>query len=315
MLAVDDVLSPAEPTGWWERRGRAMGSTVHVLGHGGPADAADRALRRIEELEACWSRFVPDGELRRLNDDPRPEVPVSPTLAAALGRAVLAWDLTGGRFDPTVLDALESAGYDRDFADVAERTVAPLRGRPVPGGGDVSVAAGVVRRPPGLRLDLGGVGKGLAADLVATGLLEMGVGSVAVALGGDVRVAGTAPRGGWRVPVADPFDDASPLMTVTLDGGGIVTSTTRVRRWQTSDGGWAHHLIDPRTGRPAEQGVSAVVAVAEDAWWAEAVAKAALVAGPDDGAALLRMLGVEAWLVADDTSVTHVPRAREAVPA
>jgi thiamine biosynthesis lipoprotein len=287
-----------------------MGSTVHLLGFGGPASAGQEAIEQIEALERAWSRFRDDGELSVLNDDPDGVVAVSDELAGALRRALLAWRLTDGWFDPTVHDALVAAGYDRTFRslpDVARPVPAGVR---VPGCDGVSIDhVGRVHRPPGLRFDLGGIGKGLAADLVAEELVGRGVRSVSIAVGGDVRVAGVAPEGGWSVPVLDPFADDDRMMNVEMDTGAIVTSTTRVRRWQTEDGGWAHHLIDPVTGRPADNGVAAVVAIAAEAWWAEVVAKAALVAGADRGRALMARHGVQGWMVLDDTSVLGIDAA------
>jgi FAD:protein FMN transferase len=300
---------------WWEHRSRAMGSTVHVLGLGGPPDAGAAVPGLVDHLEQAWSRFRPDSELSALNADPAPEVRVTPDLASALRRALVAWDLTDGRFDPTVHDALVGAGYDRTFDEIRDGTVAPPEGTVVPGCAGVRVGPDCVVRPPGLRFDLGGIGKGLAADVVAGQLVGLGVRSVVVAVGGDVRVAGRAPVGGWRIPVADPFAEADRFLTVAMDEGAVVTSTTRIRRWQTADGGWAHHLIDPATGRPATSGVAAVVAVAAEAWWAEAVAKAALVAGEAAGSALLGRHGMQGWIVRDDTAVVAVSGDTDGVPA
>ncbi|UDY34705.1 FAD:protein FMN transferase [Dermatobacter hominis] len=309
-----------------------MGSAVDVRGLGVPSgpDGADVVGRRIDgvltRLERCWSRFDHRSDLSRLNADPSGEVEVPLLLAAAVRRATLAWGSTGGAFDPTVLDALVAAGYDRTFELVAERSVPAPVGADVPGcalvevrgdeGADLLRAlstchtpTAVVRRPAGLHLDLGGIGKGLAADLLASLLVATGTRSVHVSLGGDVRVAGEVPDGGWPVPVTDPWD-GSELLSVVLDRpGAVVMSSTRRRRWQTDGGGWAHHLIDPSTGRPAASGVAAVVAVAEEAWWAEALAKAALVLGAEDGVELLRRQGAEGVVVGDDTEQVACWRA------
>jgi thiamine biosynthesis lipoprotein len=124
-------------------------------------------------------------------------------------------------------------------------------------------------------------------------------------VGGDVRVAGMAPSGGWRIPVDDAHRDGVAMVAV-LDGGALATSSTRVRRWPSEDGGWIHHLVDPVTGRPADSGVTCVTVAAAEAWWAEALAKAALVAGPRDGADLVRNAGASGWLGTDDGQVIEV---------
>jgi thiamine biosynthesis lipoprotein len=303
--------SPADPVpsgGWWDTRFRAMGTSVRIMGHGGPVGAGEVARVLVDRLEQSWSRFRADSELSALNASEEWSVPVSPVLAQAVHRAGLAWRLTDGWFDPTVLDALVAAGYDRTFRDLPGGSRPATAGADVPGAGGVRVdlERGAVRRPPGVHLDLGGLGKGLAADLVAQRLLDLGVDTVSVSMGGDVRVAGVPPDGGWRIPVEDPFDDRSLMVTAVLDAGAIVTSSTRVRRWPVDDGGWAHHLIDPTTGRPSSSGLAAVVVVAAEAWWAEVLAKAALVAGPDRGAELLERHGAQGWLVHDDTEAVAV---------
>lgn len=303
-----------------------MGSELDVRGIGGdePGDLVDEVLGR---LERCWSRFDPSSDLSELNSDPRPDVGVPLLLAAAVARAVTAWRCTDGAFDPTVHDALVAAGYDRTFERIAHRTVAAHPGLPIPGCGrvlvdldegvgplDLDAPTAVVRRPPGLRLDLGGIGKGLAVDLVADVLLGAGVESAIVSLGGDVRLAGRVPTGGFTVPVVDPWDGTELTALVLQEPGAVVTSSTRRRRWQTDDGGWAHHLIDPRTGRPADRGVAAVVVVAAEAWWAESLAKAALVLGAVEGASLLERHGAAALVLRDDTSVEHVGTVRRDGP-
>jgi len=295
-------VSGAHPGGWWSHRVRAMGTRVDVVAHGVPTDAASRADDLLERCEASWSRFRDDSDLTALNRSPRSCTAVSPLLEHALNRAVTAWSATGGRFDPTVLDAVEHAGYDRDFRTLDQRPRPVPTGRRVPGLSGVHVERGHVVRPVGLRFDLGGIGKGLAADLLAAELLARGADSVCVSVGGDVRVAGTVPTGGWRIPVDDAHRDGVAMVAV-LEGGALATSSTRVRRWPAEDGGWIHHLVDPVSGRPTDSGVTCVTVAAAEAWWAESLAKAALVAGPSEGVDLLRDAGATGWLSTDDGQV------------
>jgi thiamine biosynthesis lipoprotein len=151
----------------------------------------------------------------------------------------------------------------------------------------VDDAAGTIARPPGLRLDSGGVGKGLAADLVAARLAQRGHERFAVDAAGDVRLGGT--RTAMRphaVEVAHPWEDA-PLGTLRLARGAVATSGVGSRLWRTPAGGWAHHLLDPATGEPAWTGLVAATALAPTALAAETLAKAALLSGP---------LGARRWL-------------------
>jgi thiamine biosynthesis lipoprotein len=287
----------------------AMGTTAELLVVGGAGDLlVEWAVGRLVALEASWSRFLPESELCRLDQRAGTgPVAVSTEMADAIGRALSLWYVTDGRFDPTVRRSLEANGYDRTFRLVAPAGPALAAG-PVPAPGCEGIRLdhvhSTVSIPTGVSLDLGGVGKGLAADLVATGLVERGASGACVSLGGDVRVAGRGPDGGdWVIEVEDPLDESGVLCSRRLVDQAIVTSTTRFRRW-TRGGAVLHHIIDPETGAPAHHGVTAVVAMGDAAWWAEGVAKAALVAGVDDGIALLERLGVAAVIV-DDLGDRH----------
>jgi thiamine biosynthesis lipoprotein len=161
---------------------------------------------------------------------------------------------------------------------------------------DPLVAA--VTLPRDVHLDLGGIGKGYAADRVVAALLEAGATGVCVDLGGDVRVAGAGPyAGAWTVEFLAP-ELGDRFGAVRLAGGAVATSTTGRRRWKRG-GTIVHHLLDPATGRASRSGVATVTVVAADAWWAEVLAKAALVAGAAAGLALLEGAGVDGALVTD----------------
>jgi len=288
-----------------------MGSTAHLQVGDAPGPLVDWAVAEVERLEQCWSRFRPDSELSRLNASAGEWTAISSRMLLILERARELWSATGGAFDSTVLEALERLGYDRSFEllrdDTGRRGVGSGTDEPAPGFGAVEIdAAGSgVRVPPGTRLDLGGLGKGLAADIVAEGLVDRGARSALISLGGDLRAAGDAPDGGWRIPIEDPFEEGATRFERVLESGALVTSTCGYRRW-THDGRQVHHLIDPRTGAPSAAGVFAVVAQGPEAWWAEGLAKAVVVTGIDEAAALLRETGVDATVFGDDGSVVTV---------
>ena len=136
------------------------------------------------------------------------------------------------------------------------------------------------------------------------GLIRRGAVSACVSLGGDIRVAGGVPEdGGWSIPVDDPHDCSRHLGRVLTADASIVTSTTEFRAW-TRDGRTMHHLIDPRTGMPADTGVLAVVVTAPQAWLAEGFAKAALIAGRVAGRRMLDAAGIGGWIIGNDRSCT-----------
>lgn len=255
-----------------------MGTTATITLVDGAPHLLDDAVAELRRLDGMWSRFRPSSELCRLNA--RRSMVVSPETVQLIAAALDGWWSTSGLFDPSVLDALEAAGYDRSFEALGGQVVG-RPGIPSPGCADVSVDVDTnrVSLPPGVRLDLGGVAKGFAADRVAASVMAAGAAGVAVSVGGDVRVMGLAPDGedSWPIAVERPDGTAGPTLEVT---GGIVTSSLHRRRWSTSAGA-AHHLIDPRTGRPSTATRVQVTVIAPSASTAEILATALLL-GDDD---------------------------------
>ena len=298
-------------TYWTERTERALGTTAHVVLGDAPEAVMPWAFDEIERLEQCWSRFRPDSELSALNARAGRWVDVSPSMLLALTCAADLHRETFGHFDPTVLEALERVGYDRSFELVCPVADDPAAcARPAPGFRHVEIDtdAARVRLPDGLRLDLGGVGKGLAADLVARGAVDRGARSVLVSLGGDQRSRGEPPPGGWwPVPVEHPLDETRLAFVYPLVDGAIVTSTRRYRAWRRGKREY-HHIIDPCTGDSARTPIVAVVATARDAWWAEGIAKSVMIAGVDEGVALARVANVDALLFLEDGSTIEAAR-------
>ena len=254
-----------------------MGGTAAVVIAGDPSRLG-HARRRIEDLEAKWSRFRPTSDVARLNADRGRSVPVSDDTVLLIERSTTAWAITSGAFDPTIHDALVRWGYDRDLAEVRPVPTPPAC-EPASGPEAIRVdrATGTACLGATSGFDAGGIGKGLAADVVATELVDLGADAAVVDLCGDVRVVD--PEGsGWCIAVEDPLDPDRDLVRLTLTGGGMASSSDRRRRWSAGPSE-AHHLIDPRTGSPAEGHLAGVTVLAGEAWWAEALTKAVLVGG------------------------------------
>ncbi len=300
-------------------------AAVHVRGDAGEdsAAAADAARARLLDTHARLSRFLEDSELNRLNADPRPEVPASPLLRRLATAVKIVGARSGGLVDGTQLDGVERAGYrasmrDREPIDLVEalRTAPERRpARPDPArrwraiGADER--AGTVIRPPRVRIDSGGIAKGLLADLVAATL--SGMRAFAVDCCGDIRIGGTAGQS-RAVLVGDPFG-GDPVHELTLREGAVATSGISRRCWTGPDGRPAHHLIDPGSGAPAFTGIVQATAIAPTGLLAEALAKSALLTGPDRAASWLPHGGV---LVDDEGEVQVIGAERplpRAVPA
>jgi thiamine biosynthesis lipoprotein len=246
----------------------ALGTTVELLldaPAGPPADealtAAERELRR---LEALLSRFAPDSELSRLNE--AGAFDGSAELVEVVRLALEARERTGGLFDPTVHDAVAAAGYDRTFAEVAADGPAAVDTPAC--GGAVLVDGSRIVLAPGVRLDLGGIAKGYAVDRACR--LLAAAGPCLVNAGGDLAAHG----GPWPVAVED-----GPTLAVA--DAALATSGRDRRRWRRG-GRERHHLIDPRTGRPAVSELLRVTVAAPSAVEAEVLAKAAFLGGAVD---------------------------------
>jgi thiamine biosynthesis lipoprotein len=269
--------------------------TVIVAGGEGADGSLAAAKRSLLDWHRLFSRFNEGSELSRLNADPRATVPVSPMLRRLVEVVMRAARDTGGLVDATLLEELEAAGYDTDLP-AAERPLAEVLDRAparAPAAANpealwqlvaVDRRAGTVTRPPGCRIDSGGLAKGLFADELAASLANHD--AFVVDCCGDIRLGGTG-RVAREVRVASPFDDAEPLHVFELAAGGVATSGIGRRAWVDAAGRPAHHLLDPATGRPAFTGVVQVTALARTAVEAEIRSKAALLSGPE---------GVYAWL-------------------
>lgn len=304
-MSVTAPPAPAEPT-LAETGFAAMGSQVHILAVDAPANALPHARAAVGALERRWSRFRPDSEVSRINAADGQPVIVSTTTATLIALAVRGWATTNGAYDPTVLDAVIGAGYDRSFELIAASDTGPnaaARPAPAPGCGGIAVDVdtGLVRIPAGVRIDPGGIGKGLAADLVATRLVADGATGALVSIGGDVRVAGAAPPGGWRIDVDLPAVADTGL---GLRSGGVATSGTHRRRW-VRNGRHAHHLIDPRTGAPSGSPFVAATVVAGTAWHAEVLTKAVMLASTVTAAAQTLTAADAAGLLVDADGQTR----------
>jgi thiamine biosynthesis lipoprotein len=296
-----------------------MGSDAHVLVLGGPRHLLERARRKLELLEGCWSRFLPDSDVALLNAAGGTPVAVTPETFAAIRLAVEGWRATAGRFDPTVQRALVAAGYDRTFAAILPDAPAPAA-RPAPGDAGPAPGAGAivldpdrceVTLPAEVGIDLGGIGKGLGADLVVADLLAAGADGACVNLGGDLRVAGAAPGPhGWVVAIEHPSRAGEELARVALADGAVATTTSLARRWRQG-AAERHHLIDPATGTQVGPGLAQVSVVAGAGSTAEVFAKAAFVAGPGEWVVVLTAAGLDGLALDDRGELLATPGMEE----
>ena len=263
----------------------------------------------IRNAEDALSRFRPTSELSRLNAVGGRQ-PVSDLLWQVLQAALDAARLTAGLFDPTILPALQAAGYDRSFRELPAFASARAGLPPTAGHWDAITtdeATRTVTLPQGVTLDLGGIAKGWLADAVVQRLGAYG--PCLADLGGDIAArSAPADQPGWAVGIADPLHPDQDLVVLALRDAAIATSGRDYRVWNGPLGESRHHIIDPRTSRPAVTDALSVSVVAPSAAEAEALAKVALLLGAGEGAAYLEERGVDGLVVAADGTVRPTPR-------
>jgi thiamine biosynthesis lipoprotein len=266
-----------------------------------PAVRAVRGLMR--EVDLAASRFRPGSELVRANWLAGVPVPISRTFAELVGTALDAAAESGGLVDPTIGLDVMAAGYDRDIRLVRAGAKPMHRARRRADWRAVWLdwERGLLRVPRGLALDLGATAKAWTADRAARVVARRFDTAALVEIGGDLAVAG-APDGGWRVHVAERQGKAG--QDIGVHAGGVATSTTTVRAWER-DARRMHHLIDPRTGEPADGPWRTVTVADESALAANLASTAALILG-DAAERWLRRRGAPCRLVHRDGTVVHL---------
>jgi thiamine biosynthesis lipoprotein len=292
-------------------RWSALGTTAVLVCTGDVSGAREAAEHEIRAMDGAASRFGPTSELSRLNHRAGRLVGISPLLLEALQLAIRAAALTDGAVDPTLGDRMVALGYDRDFDDL-ERVAIDT---PLTTSGDdahtrmpaweaveLRTHPPAARLPVGVELDLGATAKALAADRGARAAEQAAGGGVLLALGGDIATAGHPPETGWAVRVTDDHRDTTGAgQHVTLQGGGLATSSLVARRWRHAGRSY-HHVLDPRAGSPVRPVWRTASVAAATCAEANIASTAALVLG-SQARGWLEARGLPARLVAVDGSV------------
>ena len=285
---------------------------------GSERNEGEKTLTRIQqifsEVETALSRFSPESELSRLNQSGGRPFIASHLLFTVVAAAKEAAFFTGGIYDPAILPDLLAAGYDRSFEKLSDSPDGPVyqlnsrfNWRDI----ILDTEKSTVTLPAGCGLDLGGIAKGWTVDRVSEGLKNTT--GFAVNAGGDMFVGGKRADGAlWTVGVADPLHPALNVTVLELTDCAVCTSTTAKRRWRRG-GIYGHHLIDPRSGKPAVSAVISATVIAETAVTAEILAKTALILGPAEGMEFIeRQNGVKGILVLDNGNLRESQNCREA---
>jgi FAD:protein FMN transferase len=319
MRTTKSTMSTTTNPQWQQHQFVAMNTSVSAWWYGDGSTEPQTVEALFRSNEAVLSRFDAGSDLSQLNRSELPLAPVSAPLFGALQAALWAAEVTGGLYDPTLLAELEQAGYDCSFDQIIERaqfqwTVAAPEGTARAGGArrrpwdwrSVQLAPDerAVRRPRGLRFDLGGMGKGWTVDRAAD--LLHGQGPFLVNAGGDLYAGGRPDGvGGWQLEIEHPLRTHETIARLQLHDAALATSSVMKRRWRR-DGDIRHHLIDPRSGRPAQTDALSVSVVARRTLVAEVHAKAALLLGAEGGLAYLAALpDVEGLIYRSDGQILY----------
>ena len=282
---------------------RAMGCQMQVWCQAPQVDL-QTVEQQFHQAERKLSRFDSDSELSQFNRSAGEWIKVSPLLWMMIDQALRLAEMTHGLFNPAILPMLEAAGYQRPFVPNMSSPASDTPVVPIALANlhliDRQVEQRRVRLPAGMRLDFGGIAKGVVAQTAVSWLSQFG--PCLVDAGGDL-VAGGAPVGwpGWPVEMAVPIGGEKRGLTGTrvwLANNTLATSGVDFRRWQ-QNGRWQHHLIDPRTGQPAQTDLLAVSLLMADAAEAEVWTTTAMILGSDQARQLLENGRIPALLITD----------------
>ena len=277
-----------------------MGTTISMLLPESQAEVGAQIVRDLfAEWEQVLSRFIPESELSRLNAQAGAEVGVSDLLYSVLATALTAARATEGVYDPAMLDQLMKIGYDRTFDSIPATSFDPI----IPGepggrwrGIKVNHIYRTVMLPVGIKLDFGGIAKGMAVDAALECLRQHGISPAMVNAGGDLAVLGLPPTDDrWLIAVPG----RERFWSLPLHHGDVATSGIAHRHWRQGNT-LRHHLLDPRTGLPAQSDLWSVTVVADRCEQAEVAAKVAFILGSRQGTDFLKQYHIAALLTRED---------------
>ena len=282
----------------------AMDTVMTLEAYGQNADAAlDEAVAEIERLDALWSIASSDGEIAQLNAEK--QITASADTLALLTRAKEISAATDGLFSTTIAPLMEAWGFTSgDYRVPDEAELSALLAHV--DDEEIAISDSTVTIPADAKVDLGGIAKGFTSARVMEIFRENGVENGILSLCGTVQALGTKPDGSlWRVGLQDPADERALFATLELADKAVITSGAYERNFE-QNGIVYHHIIDPRTGYPAESGLSSVTIVSDDGTLADGLSTALFIMGKEAAVEFWRSRrdDFDMVLLADDGAVT-----------
>lgn len=282
-----------------------MGTSFFCILVGADEKICDAIYSLANELESKWSRYLLDSEVMILNNNPDSIHEVSDATLRLVSEMKLGFELTQGLYSANVLGELIDLGFAKSRSNPANVTNWQAQAETSANLSDVIINLDEksVSIPRGVALDAGGIGKGLAADLMSDYAMQLGAMGIAVFAGGDVAVKGMATQAaGWKVNISDPTNVDTYVASVLLSRGGLATSSPM--GWKIGE---SHHIIDPRTRKSSDSDALQATVIAQNASQAEVLAKMCVILGTRDGIARIDSLGVAA-LIVDNTNQVHTSK-------
>lgn len=300
---MNTISDPATPTQRIDFQ--AMGTSFFCILVGANEQIFNSIYELANDLESKWSRFIPDSEVMFLNNHPDSMHQVSDATLRLVSDMKLGFDLTHGLYSANILGELIDIGFAKSRSNLDNVTKWDAQSKTSADLSDVVIdlEKKSVSVPSGVALDPGGIGKGLAADLMSDYAMQLGAMGVAVFAGGDVAVKGMAQgASGWKVTISDPNNVENFIDTISLSRGGLATSSPM--GWKI---GSSHHIIDPRTQRSSDSDVLQATVIAQNASQAEVLSKMCVILGAREGISQIDSLGAAA-LIVDDTNQVHTSK-------
>ncbi len=297
----------------------AMGTQCKVQFHGVPAPVADEFQRQVvawvAQFEARYSRFIPDSLVGRINAAAGEHwVEIDPDTERLFGLCQELFFFTRGSFDPTALPLIRLWNWKAQPATIPTDD-AICDARELVGWNKVQRRPGGVFLPrAGMSIDLGGIGKEYAVDCVMNQAIERGIENVLVDFGQDVRVRGHAlDKKYWWIGLEDPASPGKCWAGVAVTNHAVATSGDYVRCFDVNGRRYSH-ILDPRTGYPADSGCHAASVISPSCTIAGLLATSAIILGAEEGMRLIEMHPGAAGAITTQTNKLYSRRFHEYIP-